>query len=85
MAQHDGIARIVVCAPGKYPSFFGDDLSGHCAICQQPVHFRPHVPAVRVLVCLECYIIHAEPGANCEILSEAAKELAALGVPVPKW
>jgi hypothetical protein len=86
MAHSDqGIARIVICAPAKLPAFFRDDLDGTCALCQQPVRFRPHGPTVRVLVCLECYIVHAEPGAKCEVLDEAAAELEALGVAPPTW
>ena len=76
-------ARIVVCAPAKLPSFFRDDLDGTCALCRQAVRFRPHVPTVRILVCLECFLIHAEPGANCELMDEAREELAAIDVQLP--
>jgi hypothetical protein len=86
MAQEDQAhARTVICAPAKLPAFFADDLEGTCAICQQPVRFRPHGPTLRVLVCLECYIVHAEPGAKCELLPEAAAELDALGIAQPAW
>jgi len=78
-----GIARIVVCAAATLPVFFREDLEGTCALCRQAVRFRPHVPQVRVLVCLECFIIHAEPGANCELMDDAIEELAALGVALP--
>jgi hypothetical protein len=78
-----GVARIVVCAPTKLPGFFRDDLHGTCALCRQPVRFRPHVPTVRILVCLECFLVHAEPGANCELMDEAQQELAAIGVELP--
>ena len=83
--QDQAHARIVICAPAKFPAFFPDDLEGTCAICQQPVRFRPHGPTIRVNVCLECFIIHAEAGAKCEVLDEAAAELEALGIPVPTW
>jgi hypothetical protein len=78
-------ARIVICSPAKLPAFFRDDLKGRCALCQQAVRFRPHVPPVRVLVCLECFIVHAEPGAKCEVLPKAAAELEAIGIAVPTW
>lgn len=78
-------ARIVICAPAKLPAFFPDDLKGTCALCQQRVRFRPHIPRVCVLVCLECYIVHAEPGAKCELLPAAAAELQAAGIPQPTW
>ena len=78
-----GLARLVICAPAKRPAFFRDDVYGTCALCQQPVRFRPHVPTVRILVCLECFFVHAEPGANCELMDEAREELAAMGVGLP--
>jgi hypothetical protein len=83
--QDQAHARLVICAPAKYPALFPDDLHGTCALCQQPVRFRPHVPAPRVLVCLECFIVRAEPGAKCELLPEAAAELEAAGIAQPAW
>ena len=77
-------ARIVICAPAMFPSYFADDLEGKCALCQQRVRFRPHVPERRVLICLQCFLVHAEPGTRCEILGEAVEELAMLGVEVPE-
>lgn len=77
-------ARIVICAPTTLPAFFPDDLEGTCALCQQGVRFRPHVPARRVLICLQCYLVHAEPGAACEVLEEASAEWAAIGLEVPR-
>jgi hypothetical protein len=86
MAQHDQThARLVICAPAKLPAFFPGDLEGTCALCQQPVRFRPHGPTRRVLVCLECLCVHAEPGCGWELLPEAAAELAAIGIPQPAW
>jgi hypothetical protein len=75
-------ARLVICAPAILPSFFRDDLHGHCALCSQLVRFRPHVPARRVLICLQCFLVHAEPGTQCEVLSQAVEELRTLGVEV---
>ena len=83
--QDQAPARIVICAPAKFPAIFPDDLNGTCALCQQSVRFRPHGPTHRVLVCLECYIVHAEPGAKCELLDEAAAELEARGLAHPIW
>jgi hypothetical protein len=78
-------ASLVICAPAKLPAIFDDDLDGTCAICQQPIRFRPHLPAVRVLVCLECFIVRAEPGAKVQLLDEAAAELEARGLNPPPW
>ena len=78
-------ARIVICAPAKLPTLFPDDVTGTCSLCHQPVRFRPHVPARRVLICMECYIVHAEPGAQCELLGDASDELDAIGLALPKW
>jgi hypothetical protein len=77
-------ARIVICAPAKLPTFFPDDVVGMCSLCGQHVRFRPHVPAPRVLICLKCFIVHAEPGAQCELLGEAGDELEAVGFRVQK-
>jgi len=86
MAQQDQAhARILICAPAKLPALFAGDLEGTCALCQQPVRFRPHVPRRCILVCLQCYLVHAEPGARCEILPAAAAELKAAGIPQPMW
>jgi hypothetical protein len=86
MAHHDQApARLVICAPAKLPAIFGNDLKGTCALCRQSVRFRPHVPAPRVLVCLECYLVHAEPGAKCELLPAAALELEQMGFDPPRW
>lgn len=76
--------RLVVCAPTTLPAFFVDDLQGACAICGAAVRFRPHTPAPRSLVCLLCFLIHAEPGALCELTAETALELAAVLPDVPK-
>jgi hypothetical protein len=70
--------RIVVCAPAELPAVFADDIFGNCALCGARVRFRPHVPAVRSLVCLLCFFVHAEPGEVCELTPEATDELAAL-------
>jgi len=72
-------ARIVICAPALLPAFFHDDLEGECALCRQAVRFRPHVPARRVLICLQCFLVHAEPGAVCELSEASAAELTAIG------
>lgn len=77
-------ARIVICAPATMPAFFPDDVTGTCALCSQAVRFRPHVPARRVLICLECFIVHAEPGAGVELLGEAGDELETIGFRVEK-
>lgn len=77
-------ARLVICRPAKLSSVFADDVPGTCSLCQQPVQFRPHIPARRVLICLECFIIHAVPGAQCELLDEAGDELEAVGFRIEK-
>jgi hypothetical protein len=77
-------ARIVICSPATMPAFFPDDVLGNCALCHRAVRFRPHVPARRVLICLECFIVHAEPGAEVEITDETAAELQTIGWHVQK-
>jgi len=77
-------ARIVICTPANLRAFFPDDLVGACALCHEAVRFRPHVPARRVLICLKCFLVHAEPGAQCELLEEAGGELEAVGFRVQK-
>ena len=85
MPDENGVsARIVICAPATMPAFFPDDVTGNCALCHQAVRFRPYVPARRVLICLKCYIVHAEPGAEVELQNEAADELDAIGFRVQK-
>lgn len=85
MAGNDRVsARIVICAPVKLRAFFPDDLDGNCSLCGQPVRFRPHLPARRVLICLQCFLVHAEPGAQCELLGEAGDELEAVGFEIRK-
>jgi len=72
----DRPARLVVCAPASSrPAFFVDDLFGACVLCHTRVRFRPHNPTPRVLVCTLCFLIHAEPGCQVEILGEALAEL----------
>jgi hypothetical protein len=72
--------RIVVCAPAEFPALIPGDIFGTCAVCGRRVRFRPHVPAVRSLVCLLCYFVHAEPGDACELTPESCNELAVLGM-----
>ena len=73
-------AQVVICAPLKFPSYFTDDQTGTCALCEQAVRFRPHIPTRRVLVCLQCYIVHADPGAPVIMLGEAVEELREQGI-----
>lgn len=85
MRDCDGLTgRIVVCAPVTLPPVFSDDLRGVCHFCGQSVRFRPYTPAPRVLVCLGCFLVRADPGQRCEVLGEAVDELAVLLPDVPK-
>lgn len=76
--------RIVVCVPTELPKFFVDDLHGVCTFCGRPVRFRPYTPSPRVLVCLGCFLVRADPGETCAILGEAIDELAELAPDAPK-
>jgi hypothetical protein len=62
--------RIVVCFPTTLPARSVDEAQGTCAICAQPVRFRPSTPATRTLVCLQCFLLKAEPGERCELLGQ---------------
>lgn len=85
MRDLEGVTgRIVVCAPVTLPAVFSDDLLGKCHICGQSVRFRPYTPVPRVLVCLGCFLVRAEPDQRCEVLGEALDELAAVLPSVPK-
>lgn len=72
-------ARIVICVPALAPTFFADEVEGTCALCSQAVRVRANAPARRVLVCLKCFLVHAEPGTTCEVLGEAVSELESRG------
>ena len=76
-------ARLVVCAPASSPALFVDDLFGVCRLCQKRVRFRPHNPSPRVLICIPCFLIHAEPGCEVEILGQALDELELLAARSP--
>ena len=71
--------RLVVCAPAAWPELFPDNKHGTCDICRTEVVYRPYIPARRVLVCLQCFIVHAEPGASWELQTETLDELRELG------
>jgi len=80
MADSKGLTgRIVVCAPASLPGFFNDDCFGACALCGVLVRHRPYVPQHRSLICLLCFLKHAEPGDSCEITAESLEELDAIG------
>jgi len=76
--------QVVVCATAELPSFFTDSLTGACALCGAAVRCRPHAPTPRSLVCLLCFMVHAEPGDECYVTTDTIAELAALGPDVPK-
>jgi hypothetical protein len=73
-------ARIVVCIPAAFPPLFPDDELALCVLCSRAVRFRPHIPDRRALVCLVCFLVHAEPGAPCELQCESLQELRALSI-----
>ena len=64
--------------PAAFPTVYGDDLIDTCALCRQAVRHRPYVPDRRVLICLLCFIVHAEPGSMCQFQDEAMDELRQL-------
>jgi len=55
-----------------------DDARGVCALCQQAIHYPSQIPDRAVLICLLCFIVHAEPGAMCALHAETIDDLLEL-------
>jgi hypothetical protein len=52
------LAPILVCVRGTCENA---DV-GTCALCHEPVVLWDAVPARRVLFCIQCFLVHADPG-----------------------
>lgn len=51
---------IVVCVLADTPTADGDDELGRCALCGQAIRVRSYWPGDWSLVCLLCFLVHAD-------------------------
>ena len=72
--------ELVVGVPAVAP-YLPDDAFAACMLCQTPIRCRSAIPDRVVLICLACFIVHAEPGMAGRLTDEFA-DLALEALPV---
>jgi len=72
--------ELVVGMPAA-PPYLDDDAFTACLLCQVPIRHRAPLPDRIVLVCLTCYLVHAEHGMPA-ILTDELAALALEALPV---
>jgi len=72
--------ELVVGMPATRP-YLPDDAFAPCLLCQVPIRHRSEIPDRIVLVCLTCYLVHAEHGMPA-ILTDELAALALEALPV---
>lgn len=68
---------LVICAPTKWgnPGGFDDNLYGACAICGEPIQYRPHAPAATEKVCAPCALATTTAGDVFVMTPEVREDL----------
>ena len=59
MPDRADLAPILVCVRTDDADA---DYQGACALCAHPVVLWDDLPARRVLICVLCFLVHADPG-----------------------
>lgn len=49
--------EFVVCNTDYMPNHYSDDIHGHCADCDDPIHWRPDAPKNPDKICTHCAFV----------------------------